>query len=131
MKKALASREGWAGEVTAAGLLIRPDSIFVALPSQRALWHCVRVRINGLSIVAVVLDVGPWFPFGEYFADDDYVFSTARPRAEAMRGQVRNGDVSELKINGAGIDLSDGLLRHFRIEPSKWGLREVEWEFVE
>lgn len=130
MKKVLATREGLIGGLTSAGLTIRPNSVFVALPSTGALWRCVRVALGVRSIVAPVLDVGPWFPFATYSNDDDYVFGNARPRAEQLKGQRRKGDGVDQKINGAGIDLSDALIEAFGYKPETWGLREVEWEFV-
>ncbi|GEM_PF-2785833 len=140
MKKVLASREGLIGGVTAAGLKIRYSSVFVALPAQKALWKTVRVVVNGHPIVAPVLDLGPWFPFEKYGSDDQYVFGDRPPLAEIMKGRTREGDEKKLVINGAGIDLSDGLIAALGLVPAEWGmlstsdgslgLDEVEWEFV-
>lgn len=136
MKKVVASREGLIGGLTAAGLTIRENSLFCALPSRRALWRTVRIvrRPNATtlrSVVCPVLDVGPWFPFREYGDDDAYVFGDQRPRAESMRGMPRAGDPRALAINGAAIDLSDAAIEALGFRPEEWGLREVEWEFVE
>ncbi len=131
MKKVLASREGLIGNVTAAGLTIRENSLFVALPSKKALWKTVRVTRNGRAIVAPVLDVGPWFPFRNYPDDDQYVFGPSVPHAVDLKGKVRDGDANRYQINGAGIDLSDGVISFLGFLPEQWGLREVEWEFVE
>jgi hypothetical protein len=83
------------------------------------------------SIVCPVLDVGPWFPYRDYSDDDAYVFGDERPRAEKMRGEVREGDVRQYRVNGAGIDLSDAVIEALGFAPEEWGLREIEWEFVE
>jgi hypothetical protein len=132
----VASREGLIGGLTAAGLTIREDSLFVALPARRALWRTVRVvrrptATSARSVICPVLDLGPWFPFRSYPDDEAYVFGGARPRAETMRGQVREGDAKKYPINGAGIDLSDAVIEALGFRPEEWGLREVEWEFVE
>ena len=137
MKKVIASREGLIGGLTAAGLTIRADSLFVALPSRKALWKTVCVSFSRLtphasrlSVIAPVLDVGPWFPFKNYPDDDQYVFGPAIPRAVEMRGQIRDGDGMKYPINSAGIDLSDRVIQVLGFLPEQWGLREVEWEFV-
>src|SRR5574341_1489933 len=99
MKKVIASREGPIGGLTSAGLTIRENSLFVALPSTRALWRCARVKYGEKSFIVPVLDVGPWFPFAQYTDDDDYVFSTARPRADRLKGQRREHDSIDQKID--------------------------------
>ncbi|HWP59002.1 MAG TPA: hypothetical protein VNL14_14005 [Candidatus Acidoferrales bacterium] len=131
MKRVLATREGLIGGLTAAGLTIRPNSVFVALPARKALWRIVRVRLGKSSILAPVLDLGPWFPFRAYKDDDAYVFGEERPLAEKLRGQTREGDHNKYQINGAAIDLSDGVIEALNMLPEQWGLREVEWEFIE
>lgn len=118
-KKVLASREGLSGMTTAAGLVIRPTSIFVALPCMHSLFKSILIRYKDQYEVVSVLDLGPW-----NIDDWSYVFGTARPQAE--EGIDKRGR----KTNLAGIDLSDGLIRKLEINPSEWGLREIEWTHI-
>jgi hypothetical protein len=120
MKKVIASREGSLGKITSVGLKIRGSSIFCALPSRRALWRICLIKYKDKKILAPVLDVGPWNT-----DDDNYVFGDSRPLVERGVGTYRK------PINQAAIDLSDGVILKFGVEPGKWGLREVEWKFVE
>jgi hypothetical protein len=106
----IASREGLVGKRTASGLIIKPNSIFAALPSRRALGRTVIVTYNGRSIAAPVLDVGP------HFVRNPYWLSGARPLAEKRKG------------NKAGIDLSDALWDYLGI-PRGMGLARVTWRF--
>jgi len=114
----IASREGLIGRVTASGLRITADAVFVALPSRIALWQTVVVVHDHHAVIAPVLDLGPWF------VDDPYWLQSAtRPRAEGLTG----ADNGPAQTNGAGIDLSDGLVRELDVEPDQWGLRRVLW----
>lgn len=153
MPKVVASREGLKGRVTAPSLRLRLDGVksagphgvvidsddipftlddlFVALPSRGALGRWVRILYRERSLTVPVLDLGPFFPYRKYPSDDAYVFGSERPLAEKMRGQVRDGDTKKLNINGAGIDLSDGVILALGVSPEKWGLREVTWEFLD
>lgn len=117
----LATREGLVGKQTATGMLVTSSAVFVALPSQRALYRTVRVTNpqTGLSILAPTLDVGPW-----NIDDDTYVLDasgTARPQAES--GIDRFGR----QTNGAGIDLSDGAWAALRMTDNA----QVMWQFVD
>ena len=114
-----ATQEGLIEGVTSVGLRIREKSIFVALPSVKALWRIVAVKYEDKFYLAPVLDVGPWNE-----GDDAYVFGEARPRSEQGIGKYRT------PTNDAGIDLSDGLISLMGIEPRNWGKREVSWRFV-
>lgn len=122
-----ATREGLVGRTTAAGLRIRPESHFVALPSRKALWRIVAVRHDEVTTLAPVLDVGPWFPYRSYPDDDYWEKPGTTPRAHEMVGQIRKGDQREYRINGAGIDLSEGVCRRLGIRGNTWLL----WKFVE
>ena len=113
-----ATREGLIGGTTAAGLTIRTNSVFVALPSTRALWKIVRVSQGDRQCLAPVLDVGPW---NEH--DDEYVFGTGSPSAVSGR------DERGRETNGAGIDLSEGVCLVLGWKP-KQGSADVDWEFV-
>src|SRR5579871_1867492 len=55
-----ATREGLIGRTTASGHVITENDHFVALPSKKALNHDVSVTYRGKSVLAPVLDVGPW-----------------------------------------------------------------------
>jgi hypothetical protein len=92
-----ATREGLPGGKTSSGYIIESVVPFVALPDRAALylWIVVTNPLNGKSIRALVLDVGPW-----NVADHAYVFGGARPAAESGQDVSRNGHT-----NGAGIDL--------------------------
>src|SRR5574340_39656 len=93
-----ATREGLVGNKTAAGWRICNEVPFVALPSPAALRQWVRLTnpINGKTVDALVLDVGPW-----NIEDDEYVFGYARPQAES--GKDKFGRTT----NHAGIDLGE------------------------
>jgi len=112
------------------------DDLFVALPSRKALRKLVLIRYAGRVCPAVVLDVGPWFPyraaqFPDQGDDDAYVFHGEPPRAEQWKGHKRRGDPRQLPINGAGIDLGDGVIQVLGGAPLDWGLRRVAWRFAE
>ena len=110
-----ATREGLIGQRTASGYVIDTIVPFVALPSTRAIGKAVRVLANERSVIAIVLDVGPW-----NISDDAYVFGGQRPQAESGK------DLSGRPTNGAGIDLGEKV----------WGALgmadngNVDWEFV-
>lgn len=114
-----ATREGLVGQKTSTGYLIDTIVPFVALPSAAALrqWVVVTNPLNGRSIKALVLDVGPW-----NVNDNAYVFGGARPAAE------RNLDVSHTgKTNGAGIDLSEAVWQALGMTDNG----DVEWQFAD
>jgi len=112
-----ATREGLVGQTTASGYVIDPLMPFVALPSHKALRRFVRVTnpANGASVLAIVLDVGPWNT-----ADDRYVFEGARPQAES--GKDSYGRLT----NRAGIDLGEAVWKALRLADNA----DVEWEFL-
>lgn len=113
-----ATREGLEGKPTAIGWKIDPLIPFVALPSRSALRLAVRVSnpLNGLSVNALVLDVGPWNT-----RDDAYVFGGQRPLAE------RGGSVSGQGTNSAGIDLGEYVWKALEMTDNG----DVEWEFLD
>ncbi len=112
-----ATREGLLGHCTACGWTIDAVSAFVALPSHRALHRFVKVLNprNGKSVVAEVLDVGPW---NEH--DDGYVFGASRPLAESGISVSGHG------TNGAGIDLGEMVWHTLGMADNDF----VQWQFV-
>jgi len=112
-----ATREGLVGQKTATGWVIDTVTPFVALPSTLALQKIVKVTnpLNGKSIVAKVLDVGPWNAH-----DDTYVFDDVRPQAES------GTDTRGRKTNGAGIDLGEAVWNHLEMKDNS----KVDWMFV-
>ena len=115
--KVIATREGLAGQKTASGYVIEQHVPFVALPSGHALYRAVRVTnpANGKSVVALVLDVGPWNT-----GDDAYVFQGARPAAESGVSLSGHG------TNKAGIDLGEKVWNALGMKDNA----PVEWEFI-
>ncbi len=111
-----ATREGLTGKVTASGYVVCDHVPFVALPSTKALYRAVRLKANGKTAIALVLDVGPW---NEH--DDSYVFGGLRPAAES--GKDKRGRVT----NSAGIDLGEKVWRLLAMKDNA----PVQWEFVE
>ena len=112
-----ATREGLPGGRTASGYIIESTFPFVALPCRVVLGWSVKVTnpLNGNSIVARVLDVGPW-----NVNDQAYVFGGARPQAES------GTDTTGRKTNGAGIDLGKAVWDALGMTDNT----EVQWEFV-
>jgi rare lipoprotein A (peptidoglycan hydrolase) len=117
MIKVLATREGLEGRATASGFHISNAVSFVALPSVKALGRHVRVTNpkNGRSVIAQVLDVGPWNEM-----DDNYVFGQSRPAAES------GISVSGKGTNKAGIDLGEFVWKALGLTDNA----EVEWTFL-
>lgn len=115
--KVKATREGLVGSRTSSGFIIDGIVPFVALPSVRAIGKFIRVTnpANGLSTIAVVLDVGPWNTH-----DEEYVFVGSRPQAES------GVSVSGQGTNGAGIDLGEKVWKTLGMIDNS----EVEWEFI-
>lgn len=112
-----ATREGLVDEITASGYRIDRHVPFVALPDWKALYRAVKITnpLNGVSTVAIVLDVGPWNT-----DDHEYVFDGARPQAETGK------DKSGRATNGAGIDLGERVWDVLKMQDNT----EVEWEFL-
>lgn len=114
MRNILATREGLIGRQTAFhGWLISPLVPFVALPCVHALGRAIIVRneLNGRTVEALVLDVGP-----HYTDDDAYILRGERPRVE-----------SEIHpSNRAGIDLGEYVWHALGMQDN--GL--VSWEFA-
>ena len=120
----LATREGLVGKTTASGLVIKPESQFVALPSRIALGRYVEVVYKNHTIVVRVEDVGP------HSTRDAYWSKGNRPLAEIGKRVPE----SWMKKHGApknraGLDLSDGLWDALGI-PRKVGITEVRWRFA-
>ena len=109
-----ASREGLVGGTTASGRKIEKDSIFVALPSRKALGLTVELFYKGKTATAPVWDVGPWNTKDAYWLDG------SRPQAESGK------DLFDRKTNKAGIDLSDALFEKLGLKGNDW----VYWRFV-
>jgi hypothetical protein len=113
-QRVLATREGDIGLMTSSRTVIRPDSMFVALPHRRALGRSVEVRYRDRAVVVPVLDVGPWN------IDDAYWERDARPASELGRGAYRT------PVNTAGIDLSDAVFAALGLPDND----VVDWRFV-
>ena len=113
-QRVLATREGDIGRMTSSRTVIRPDSMFVALPHPRALGRSVEVRYRERALVVPVLDVGPWN------VDDAYWEHDARPASERGRGAYRT------PVNPAGIDLSDAVFAALGLPDND----VVDWRFV-
>lgn len=112
-----ATREGLVGGKTSTGWRVNTVVPFVALPSEAALRQWVRVTnpINNKSIMALVLDVGPW-----NISDDEYVFEGLRPQAES------GFDKFGRKTNKAGIDLGEAVWSYLEMKDNG----AVNWEFA-
>jgi len=113
-----ATREGLVGKKTSTGWVIDKTTPFVALPSVKALHRLVKVTnpLNNLSVVAQVLDVGPWNTH-----DDAYVFGGSRPASES------GISISGAGTNKAGIDLGEAVWAALGMKDNG----DVEWEFVD
>lgn len=110
-----ATREGLLGGRTSTGYIVDKYIPFVALPDALALYKVVRVTANGKSVLALVMDVGPW-----NVNDHAYVFKGDRPQAES------GIDLYGRKTNHAGIDLGE-YVWHFL------GMKDngnVDWRFI-
>ncbi len=117
--KLWASREGLVGYTTANGHVIRPQDIFVALPSWKVLSsrggndYEVRLSYEGRSIVAPTWDVGPWNTRDNYWDESRDIFPDlplGRPQSTAAHFDRHNGGFSGIGLrvtNPAAIDLSD------------------------
>jgi hypothetical protein len=107
---------GGAGDIETnayTGRRIDDIVVGVALPARLPNTK-VRVHSGGKSIIAVVVDIGPWN------TDDPYWEARKRPQAESgidMRGR---------HTNKAGIDLTPAAARMLGID----GKGTVNWEFV-
>lgn len=112
-----ATREGILGGKTASGYVVDTIVPFVALPAFAALrqWVMVTNPLNGRTVRALVLDVGPW---NEH--DHAYVFGGARPAAEL------GVDTRGRKTNGAGIDLGEAVWAALEMHDNG----DVTWEFL-
>jgi uncharacterized protein RhaS with RHS repeats len=114
-----ATREGLIGQTTASGHLMQADDIFVALPSSTALSRLVQVEYESASILAPVMDVGP------YSIDDPYWIGENRPKAESgQRTKSLQAKYGPPK-NRAGIDLSDQAFRELGMTNNDY----VWWQF--
>jgi len=92
-----------------------PDRPGVALPFRfHGARPQVRVTCNGKSIVAPIVDVGPWN------TNDPYWERGARPQAES------GTDTRGRKTNKAGIDLTPAAAKAIGLD----GKGLVDWEFV-
>lgn len=127
-----ATREGLPGGKTSTGYLIDSLVPFVALPAAAALrqWVTVTNPLNGKSIRALVLDVGPWNVNDNAYVfqpsttqphQDGVVYVPVRPQAEAGLDVSHNG-----KTNGAGIDLGEAVWTALDMKDNG----QVLWEFA-
>lgn len=118
LHKVKATREGLISHKTASGFIIDKFVPFVALPDYKAIFKAVRVTnpLNSKSIIALVLDTGPWNT-----SDDNYVFGSARPQSET------GTDLTGRLTNGSGIDLGEHVWNYLGMKDNT----DVEWEFIE
>lgn len=108
------TREGLVGKTTATGHIIQENDVFVALPSRTVLNMQVELFYKGNSLVAPILDVGPWN------TKDPYWLTNSRPQAES------GIDMFERKTNSAGIDLSNEAFRKLGLKNNDW----IYWRFI-
>lgn len=108
-----ATREGLVGDKTSTGWIIDSVFPFVALPSEAAKekWVVINNPLNGKWCCAQVRDTGPHFT-----DDDNYVFHSARPKAESVGWS-----------NKAGIDLGEAVWNLLEMKDNT----DVQWEFIE
>lgn len=121
--------EGRVGFRTATGFLIEEESIFCALPDTKALRKVVNVTYQGKTLQVPVLDVGPWFEH-----DTEYVMQGQAPAAETGRIPIGETNPGTMRMarNKAAIDLSNGVVKFFGAPDARtWGIRQVEWSFVQ
>ena len=107
----------------------------VALPDAGAYGKWILIRCGSLWTIGQVVDDGPFT-----VDDSDYVFGSARPRAETLKGQpiftTKNGSeyatVQGKPIplsNGAGIDLFPRISAQLGINIDE--NVQVDWKFLE
>lgn len=111
-----ATREGLNHQKTSSGWKINNVVPFVALPSVAALRQKIKIYYKDKSVIALVLDVGPWNT-----EDDRYVFGSERPQAET------GIDMFTRKTNMAGIDLGEAVRNALGILEDNV---EIDWEFI-
>lgn len=116
-----ASRIGLIGNTTFSGLVVKPDSTFVALPSRNVQKKYVKVSYKKSYAICQVLDLGPWS------RNDPYWETGKKPKAENKIADynINNG----VNKNMAGIDLSDGLWKKLGIKRGL-GIVKVKWCFI-
>jgi hypothetical protein len=106
------------------GHLINETELGVALPyhfpGERRL---VRVFANGKSVVAHIVDVGPW----NDSPGDQYWIGTGRPLSETQFAQRLTAQNGRVPTNDAGIDLTPALAAALGID----GKGKVDWEFAD
>lgn len=116
------------------------DYIGCALPHRKALGKTVVIEYLSKVVSALVVDIGP-----HTIDDTEYVFGSARPRAEIYKGKFcpisktsnlkpsipdGKGGYREIDVsNGAGIDLMPGLARELGIKINENVY--VNWVFEE
>lgn len=110
------------GKRGAYGDFLPPDHLYVALPAEMPPGTLVRVWGPNGSLIAQVLDKGPWNAARKRAGsrDDPYWLIRQRPQAESGR------DHTGRRTNGAGIDLSPGIARRLGIQ----GRGKVDWELI-
>lgn len=130
MIRVTATREGLVGKQTACGWTIDTVTPFVALPHERALHRMVRVSnpAAGKSILAAVLDVGPWNTHDPYVFQPATTGEPAAPGTPEIRPLAESGvSLSGRGTNGAGIDLGEAVHRALGFTQDN---QPVDWEFV-
>ena len=117
-----ASRIGLIGNTTFSGLVIKPNSTFVALPSKKVQKKYIKVTYKKSYAICQVLDLGPWSRNNPYWEKGE------KPKAE--RKVADSNIYSGIAKNKAGIDLSDGLWDKLGIKRGL-GIVKVKWQFVD
>lgn len=124
-----ASMEGDVGKQTASGCTVKPNDFFVALPDRSALGRCVEVCRGNRCVITEALDVGPWY------TDDPYWEGDGVPQAYkdliSNNGIQSGGRHAGRRVNGAGIDLADGLFEQLGGSAAvNAGFIDVTWRFA-
>jgi hypothetical protein len=111
----------------------------VALPDRKALGMKVAIIREPYEVIAECVDIGPWA-----IDDSEYVFGSARPRAEIYKGKpcpinrlstghasIPNGRGGWIRIgtsNGAGLDIMPGTARALGLKINENS--HVDWKFI-
>lgn len=104
-----------------SGQIIDGDMLGVSLPARfKGKRPKVRVFANGRSVVAEIVDVGPWN------IRDAYWEAGSRPLVETQFPAKTKAQNGRVPTNTAAIDLTPGTARALGIP----GKGKVDWEFV-
>jgi hypothetical protein len=108
---------------SAYGGRVDPQKPGVALPDRfEGVRPKVRVFANGKSVVAEIVDVGPW----NHVPGDPYWETGRRPLVEAQFSAGLKAQNGRVPTNMAAIDLTPAAAKAIGIQGKGW----VDWEFV-